>query len=246
MKNKVILKGLGVFLFTLVMQSSALGAPACKGPNKNDPGCPQEPAPSAAVVDSVTVDWLGEKLTVRGSGFDVGVTSFLLGSGAMPLGPVTGSATEVYIPFDSVIALEVVSQGNYSLIVDGAVQLSVYIESQIVDPAAATCPCTTGWDAELGSLWGSHDTQCLEIEGPGVNDIADISGTVLTDPVDSSVYPHYAIGASFYPGDPHSSVCRLVQINGDASTTEWVNERINETQQENCAEVLKMNICTAP
>ena len=245
MKKKRIFKGLCVLLIMFAFQASAQ-APPCKGQNKNDPGCEEEAAAApAAVVDSVTVDWLNENLVVRGSGF-TGSTSFVLGSSVTPL--VTASVTDpqLDIPFSAALAAEVTSQGNYNLVVDGSVQLSVFVESQIIDPAAIGCPCETdsAWSTELGGLWGPLNTACLEIEGPLANDIADIAGTVLTDFADSSVFPHYPIGASFYPGDPDSSVCRLVQLNGDASVDELVNWRINENQQEDCALLLKFNICT--
>ena len=128
--------------------------------------------------------------------------------------------------------------------VDGAVQLSVYVESQVIDPADILCPCETDWSTELGSLWGPPlNTECLEIVGLLTNDPADIAGTVLSDPPDGTSYP---IGASFYPGDPDNSTCRLVQVNGDASVVELVNRRINETQQYDCALLLQANICTPP
>lgn len=248
MKKKRIVKGLCVLLIMFAFQASAQ-APPCKGQNKNDPGCEEEAAAAAVavVVDSVTVDWLNEALIVRGSGF-TGSTSFLLGSSVTPLGTadVNETGTELNIPFSADVAAEVISQGNYNLVVDGSVQLSVFIESQIIDPAAIGCPCETdsAWSTELGGLWGPLNTACLEIEGPLTNDIADIAGTVLTNFAASSVFPHYPIGASFYPGDPDSSVCRLVQLNGDASVDELVNWRINENQQEDCALLLKFNICT--
>ena len=84
MKKNLILTELGVFLFLFAYQASVQAAPACKGPNKNDPGCAQEAAAAAAVVDSVTVDWFNQALVVRGSGF-TGSTNFLLGSSVIPL-----------------------------------------------------------------------------------------------------------------------------------------------------------------
>jgi hypothetical protein len=250
MKNNLMLKGFLVLLFLFAVQASVQAAPACKGPNKNDPGCneviPAEPDPVVvvAVVDSVSVDWLNEKLTVRGSGF-AGSTNFLLGSSVTPLATSLISDTEVDIDFSAVIAAEVKSQGNYNLVVDDAVQLSVYVESQVIDPAADGCPCETdlAWSTALGSLWGPQNTECLEFVGVLSNDPADIAGTVLSDPPDGTSFP---IGASFYPGEPENSTCRLVQVNGDASLIELVNRRINETQQVECALLLQNYICTAP
>lgn len=245
MKYDFLFKGLTVLFFVLAFQSSLMAAPACKGPNKNDPGCPGaslEPLPPPLAVDSITVDWLNEKLVVRGSGF-TGSTSFLLGSNVTPLVTANVTDTELDIPFSSVMASEVLSQGNYKLDVDGAMELSVYVESQIIDPGATGCPCQPDWSAELGGLWGPENTECLEIVGLLTNDPADIAGTVQTDFTDASAYPHYPIGASFIPGDPDNSVCRLVQVNNDASVDELVNLRINEAQQEECALLLRANIC---
>jgi hypothetical protein len=245
MNYLALFKRLSIFFFILVVHSSLMAAQPCKGPNRNDPGCPGaelEPPPPPVVVDSVTVDWLNEKLVVRGSGF-TGSTSFLLGSNATPLATAGVTDTELDIPFSSVMASEVLSEGNYKLEIDGSMELSVYVESQIIDPGASGCPCQADWSAELGSLWGPENSECLEVVGLLTNDPADIAGTVLTDFTDASVYPHYPIGASFIPGDPDNSVCRLVQVNGDASVDELVNHRINETQQEDCALLLRANIC---
>jgi hypothetical protein len=248
MMKDLIFKGFTVFLFLVAFQAAAIAAPPCKGPNKNDPGCPgadpppeesePEPAPGPVVVDSVTVDWLNEKLVVRGSGL-TGAGTFLLGSGVTPLVTANLTDAELDIPFSGDIATEVLSQGNYKLDVDGTIQLSIYIESQIVDPGAGGCPCLTEWTLAPETDWGSPSADCLEISGPGSNDAADISGTIG----ESGVYPQYPIGASFYPGDPDSSVCRLVSVNADASVTELVNYRINETQQAVCAGELATYVC---
>ena len=78
---------------------------------------------------------------------------------------------------------------------------------------------------------------------PGSNAPADFSGPALSDPTDPGVYPQFPIGASFYPGEPDDSVCRLVQVNADATAFDLVLERINETQQATCAAVLAAQIC---
>jgi hypothetical protein len=243
MRKNLIFKGLLVILFMFAFQASVQAAPPCKGPNKNDPGCDEEAAAAAAAeVDSVTVDWLNEKLVIRGSGF-TGSTSFLLGSSVTPLLTAVVTDPQLEIPFSAVMAAEVMSQGNYNLVVDGSVQLSVFIESQVIDPAATVCPCVPDWASELGVLWTDKTSDCLEIEGPSINDIADISGTILSNPLDSTVYPQYPIGASFYPGDPDSSVCRLVEVSASATAVDLVNQRINENQQEDCTVELKTNVC---
>ncbi len=242
MKNNLIFKGLAVLLLMGAFQASVLAAPACKGPNKNDPGCEEEAAAAAAaVVDSVTVDWLNQKLVVRGSGL-AGATTFVLGN-SVSLGVASVTDTELDIPFNLDMADEVLSQGNYNLKVDGAVQLSVFIESQIIDPGDTGCPCQADWTLEPAVKWGIPSADCLEIEGPFSNDIADISGTIFSDYPVGAAYPQHPIGASFYPGEPDSSVCRLVEVNSDATTTDLVNKRINENQQATCATELKANVC---
>ena len=228
--------------------SVTLAAPACKGPNKNDAGCntdsgDSEPPVEAASssVDSAVVDWLNEKVTLRGSALDTVVDFTLGGSTTLSISPI--SPSEVDIPFDSLVAGEVTIAGNYALKADGTDIVSIYFKSQVVDAAAVGCPCDGDWSTELSGLWGTPEAECLEIAGPGSNDIADIAGTVLTDPNDPSVYPQFPIGASFYPGDPVNSSCRLVQVNGDATTSELVKFRINEAQQADCAASLKVNVC---
>ena len=168
--------------------SWALGAPPCKGPNKNDVGCPgaEEPAPAVGipVVDSTTVDWANEKIIVRGSDLDT-VTAFTLGgSGLVAIGAT--SPTEIELLFDGTMAGEVTGGGSYSLKADGADAISIHFISSVVDPAGIDCPCEAGWATELGVLWGSDETACYELTSSGV---ADLAGTVLTDPTDSTVYP---------------------------------------------------------
>ena len=244
-----IIKRLGVVLAVLLAVNQASAAPGpCQGPNKNNPGCPgTEPAPaSTAVISSVTVDWVNQQIIVRGSGFVPGSTSFTLGSSAVAMVAAGGSDTETYLPFDADMAAQVLTEGNYALAVDGVIQLSAYIEAQVVDPAATGCPCEADWIIELGALWGKQDAECLEIEGPLSNDAADIAATILTDPLDPGVAPVYPIGAAFNPAEPTSSVCRLARVNADASTDTLVDLRINEIQQADCAALLTAQVCTTP
>lgn len=232
-------------LLTLV-HVGATAAPSCKGPNKNDPECvtaeePAAPAAAPGTVDSATVDWFNQKLVLRGTGLDTVAAFTLGGSVALTTDNVTPSSLE--IPFDADVAGEVTDSGNYALIADGAVALSLYFKSQVIDPGAdPNCPCELAWSGAVPG-WSVPETECLEVVGGGDNDAADIAGTVLTDPNDPSVYPHFPIGAAFLPGDPVSSVCRLVQVNVDATTSDLVNLRINENQQADCAESLKLNVC---
>jgi hypothetical protein len=246
MKGVLIFSGLSVLAF--VMSEVLAAAPPCKGANKNDPGCGEEVEPSTtavtAVVDSVTVDWVNQALIVRGSGF-TGSTGFLLGGNPTPLATENVTDTELSIPFSADIAAEIGVAGNYNLVADGTVQLSVYVESQVVDPAATGCPCAEEWANQLGDLYGETErtADCLEIEGSGENDPADISGTILSSTPES--YPQYPIGASFYPSDPDASVCRLVQVGADATTIDLVHLRINEIQQADCASEIKYNVCAS-
>ena len=201
--------------------------------------------PSSAIVESVTVDWFNLVFIIRGSGF-TGGTEFSLAGNPTLLEPVPGSFTDIYaeLPFNDAVASEVLSQGNYNLIVDGAVALTIYIEHPVIDPADTGCPCLGAWQFELGGLWGTPETECVEIGGSGDNDIADISGTVLTDPQVFETYPHYPIGASFYPGEPAESYCALVAVSDDLSISELVNVPINELQQAECATLIRTNVCS--
>lgn len=134
--------------------------------------------PSPAIVESVTVDWFNLVFITRGSGF-TGATEFSLGGNPILLDPIPGSFTDTYaeLPFNGAIASEVLTQGNYNLVVDGAVALTIYIEYPIIDPAATGCPCQGNWESELVAYWGTPETECAEVVGLETNDIADISGT---------------------------------------------------------------------
>jgi hypothetical protein len=251
MKSLSAIQGMGAALLLLLFTaSSAMAAPACKGPNKNDPGCPgaEEPPPpppepvlAPGMVDSVTVDWFNQVLVVRGTTLDTAGNWMLGGSPALTnINTIDPGMVE--IGFDADLAAEVQDAGSYLLTADGNLQLSIYIEAAIVDPAAVGCPCLGNWSL-MTPDWGIPDTDCLEIEGPGANDPADISGTVLSIPGDPLSYPQFPIGASFYPGEPGDSVCRLVQVNADVSLAELVNLPINENQQADCRTALATNVC---
>ena len=239
-------KGLGICLALVLLHGAAMAAPTCKGPNKNDPGCAGEEPPVEAVgtatVDSVSVDWLNQALVVRGTDVDT-YTGFGLGANPGPLPTQNVTPNRLEIPFGPDLAGEALGPGSYLLTAEGAGVLTVYIEAQILDPAATGCPCEADWAAALGGLWGTPATDCLEIPGPDPNDVADISGTVLSDPADPALYPHYPIGASFYPGEPASSYCSLVQVNGDATVTDLVTLPVNENQQADCRAALAVNVC---
>ena len=249
MKLMTAIQGLSAALFLFVLTTpSSMAAPACKGPNKNDPGCPgadeppAESALAAGMVDSVTMDWFNQALVVRGTGIDV-ATDWVLG-GSPSLSNVTVIDPDtVEIGFDADLAAEVQGAGSYLLTADGNAQLTIYSEYQIIDPAATGCPCEGTWAAQIPN-WGSPtDTECLEIEGPGSNDPADISG--IYTPADVLIDPQYTFAASFNPGVPGDSVCRLEQVNPDLSTADLVNEQINENQQADCRTALAANACSS-
>ena len=156
------------FIFPLaIFLDTAYSAAACKGPNKNDPGCPGEevaapaPAPDSVIVENATVDWFNQKITLRGTGL-TGATDFVLGGGA-PLTPSSVADTVVDINFDADIAGEVDRAGNYLIKVDGVNVLSLFFKSQVIEPAATGCTCDVPWANALVGYWGSLDTQCLEI-----------------------------------------------------------------------------------
>jgi hypothetical protein len=230
-----------VILFTVFSTNSFAAPGPCKGPNKNDPGCNEPAPPPPTIVNSAAVDWKNQQITVRGESLDTAV-DFSLGGSVLNNGDLdVVSANELNIPFNTDVANAVTSKGNYQFNIDGADVLSLFVKSQIIATTAIGCPCENEWAAELNGL--SPAEQCLELIGPDPLDNADIAGTVLSEPTDSSVYPHYPIGASFLPDDPNNSVCRLVQVNDDATSNELVNFRINETQQEECATILRNNYC---
>ena len=247
-----------IFLFFIaLLNSPAYSAPACKGPNKYDTGCPdaapepapepapEEPAADPVAVDNATVDWLNQKIIIRGTGFTA-TTQLNLG-GSPSLTPTSVSDTAAEFDFNSSLAGQVDRAGNYVLKVDGVNVLSLFFKSEVVDPGATACPCDSDWASLLSAegLWEPSDTtQCLEIPGPGSNDLADIAGTILSDPEDPGA-PQYPIGAAFVPGDPISSVCRLVRVNSDGSQNDLVNMRINEGQQASCADTMKINVCAS-
>lgn len=243
MMYRTIFRIMSIFAVLTITHSTAFGAPPCKGPNKNDPGCPgaeePEPVSGTPIVDSVTVDWAANKFIIRGTDLDSTTTYTLGGSALTAIG--ASSPAEVELLFDGTVAGEVTDEGSYSLKIDGNNAIAVYFVSSVVDPAATGCPCEADWATELGGLWGLDNTTCYELTAPGV---ADLAGTILTNPADASVYPQFPISASFYATEPSSSSCRLVQINdADPIQQDVVNIRINANQQTDCAAVLQTNVC---
>lgn len=240
-KSSFSLAGSLIFLATFSTTGFAAPGP-CQGPNKNDPGCndPPPPPPPAIVINSATVDWFNEKITLRGDALDT-ATDFVL-AGSVPITPLDVSASEVNLPFDTDVANAVPDKGNYQLNIDGTDVLSLFVKSQIVASDATGCPCEATWNTEIG---GQQAPECIQLLGNSSPDSADIAGTVYTDPLDITVYPQFPFGASFNPNDPVNSVCRLVQVDADATVTELANFRINETQQEECALLLTTTYCAS-
>ncbi len=242
MNTKSLFRLAGSVIFLGLVSTGSFAAPGpCQGPNKNDPGCndPPPPPPPPSAVNSAMVDWENQRITVRGESLDL-ATEFSLGGGAL-ITPIDVAPEEVNLPFSTAVADAVSIKGNYQLNIDGTNVLSLFVKSQIIATNATGCPCENGWSVELAGL--QQAPECLEILGLASPDTADIAGRIYTDPTDPAVYPQYPFGASFIPSDPVNSVCRLVQVNGDGTTSELVNFRINETQQEECATILKNNYC---
>lgn len=241
MNTKSLFRLAGFVIFLSLWSSSNFAAPGpCQGPNKNDPGCNDPPPPPPlTVVNSASVDWVNQRITVRGESLDL-ATEFSLGGGAV-ITPLDVAPQEVNLPFSTAVADAVPIKGNYQLNIDGTDVLSLFVKSQIIATSATGCPCENAWSSELAGL--QQAPECIEISGPASPDTADIAGTIYTDPNDPVVYPQYPFGAAFIPSDPVNSVCRLVQVNGDGTTSELVNFRINEIQQEECATILRNNYC---
>jgi hypothetical protein len=253
--NHLIVKILAILLmeFTLLSTLHAHGdhSVPCSGPHKNDPECVASLLPPAISVNSATVDWLNEKIIVRGGNFSSSTTVTIAG-----LPATIGSQTvdQIEIPFDA--AIGGIPRGNHNLIADdgpssSASSISLFVKAEIIDQAAGGCPCESGWITELGSLWGGKLTDCFEIAG-GAGNPEDIAGTVLTNSTDPTVYPHYPIGAAF-TAEPDESVCQLTRVSTPLDPTavnDLVKTRINRLQQGICRTSLANNVCntitTAP
>jgi hypothetical protein len=244
-------------LATLLMEFAFLGtlhahgdhSVPCSGPHKNDPECLVSLAIAPAIsVNSATVDWLNEKIIVRGENFSAGTTITIAG---LPATIDSQTADQIDIPFDAAIAGT--PKGNHNLVAtDGpsssTSSISLFVKAEIIDQALGGCPCETDWSTELGTLWAplTKTTDCYEITG-GAGNPEDIAGTVLTDPADPSVYPHYPIGAAF-TAEPGESVCQLTQVSNPldpVAVTDLVKTRINRQQQGACRTSLVTNICSS-
>lgn len=238
-----IFKGLALLLIQFIFINSVYSAPACKGPNKNDPGCVTAAAAPPVSVNKVQADWINEVILVEGANFSGSTTVTIAGAPAT-INAQTPTQLDVKFP--------PLSQGNHNLVVSDApsassASLSFYAKSELVDPDLTGCPCVTAWASELGALWNptTRVTECYELSPGGAGNPEDIAGTVLTNPTDPSVYPQYPIGAAFTE-DPNESVCQLTEVDTSSSVpvpTDLVKIRINRTQQGDCRNSLVANIC---
>jgi len=216
----------------------------CSGPHKNDPGCLVAALSPAIAVNSATVDWLNEKIIVRGENFSASTTITLAG---LPATVGSQTADQIEIPFNA--AIGGIPKGNHNLVADDAPSsstssISLFVKAEIIDQALVGCPCDTAWSTELGGLWGGQQTDCFETTG-GAGNPEDIAGTVLSDSTDPAVYPHYPIGAAF-TAEPDESVCQLTQVSSPldlAAVTDLVKTRINRLQQADCRESLVNKVC---
>lgn len=248
--NKLTVKILVALLMELAMINTlhAHGdhSVPCSGPHKNDPGCLTSALSPAISVNSATVDWLNEKIIVRGANFSASTTITIAGQ---PTTIDSWTADQIEIPFDADIAG--IPKGNHNLVVNDAPSastgfMSLFIKAEIIDLALAGCPCEAGWITELGALWAptTLTTDCFEITG-GAGNPEDIAGTILADSMDPAIYPHYPVGAAF-TADPNESVCQLTRINSTldpTAVTDLVKTRINRQQQEACRTTLVNNVC---
>jgi hypothetical protein len=241
MKN--IARGLALLLIQFLFINSVSSAPACKGPNKNDPGCAvAEAAPAAISINSATVDWLNEEILIKGENYSGSTTVTIAG---VPATINTQTSTQLDVKFPSL------PKGNHNLVVSdttssSSASLSFYAKGELVNPDLTGCPCATDWYNSLNPLGLYTQTaDCYELSPGGAGNPEDIAGTILTNPTDPSAYPQYPIGAAF-TDDPNESVCQLTevdQISGIPTPTDLVKIRINRAQQGSCHDILVANIC---
>jgi len=249
--NKLFLKSLVVFimgyLYTGLLHAHGDHSSPCLGPHKNDPVCAVAVAatPAAVLIHSAQVDWLNEKIVVKGENFSADTTVTIAGIAATIESWVEN---QLDIPMDS--ALAGIPKGNHNIIADdipssSSASISLFSKALIIDKTLAGCPCEGSWNTALGGLWNPviKTVDCTEIGG-GSGDPKDIAGTILSAPADPTVYPHYPIGAAF-TAEPSESVCQLTEIDitGPASFIDLAKERINRQQQGECRTVLANNIC---
>jgi len=194
----------------------------------------------SAEIHSVHVDREGERILIRGSGFDL-ATSFTLSGLAVPTANVT--PTELDIPFGTEIYSAVQWEASYRLIMDGTDRVSVYIDAPITapppppppppPPEGPDCPCKTAWSSsgipKDNFTWCYYGQDGNQLWMYGVRDNWTIS--TAFDP-----------GNTFFdPVDPGNSVSYCVLIdNGSYSVAEPV---VNVDQYSDCENWMWINIC---
>jgi hypothetical protein len=110
---------------------------------------------SSQDIHSVQVDRNLEKLVVKGIDLDLVSSITLGGVSVVASAPVAPNLME--IPFSEPIYSAVQWPGNYNLIVDGSVRLSVYIDAPITPPpgpptGGPDCACVPGWEANASLI----------------------------------------------------------------------------------------------
>ncbi len=163
-----------IILILLTSLTAVNAAPApCKGPNKNDPGCPAD-VPVVVTsppvkINSAYIEWFDEKIVVTGDfDFTIPATTVTL-SGITPINPENVSSSSFEIPFDSDTA-GIAGKGNHRLIVDDGTtssEISLYIEGQIIDKDLIGCPCADAdaWSDQLGAALWNPTTKRFTIHG---------------------------------------------------------------------------------
>jgi len=174
-----------------------------------------------AEIHSVHVDREGERVIVRGSGFDL-TTGFTLGGVAVPTANVT--PTELDIPFGPEIYSAVQWEASYRLIMDGTDSVSVYIDAPITapppppppppPPGGTDCPCKTAWSSsgipKDNFTWCPYGQDGNQLWMYGARDNWTISmafdpGNIFFDPVNPGNSVSYCVlmdNSSFIVAEP--------------------------------------------
>ena len=198
------------------------------------------PAAFAADLHSASVDRAGERIIVRGSGFDGG-TAITLGGVAIPTANV--SPTELDLPFGVEVASAAQWRASYALVADGTTRISLFIDAPINDPApppppppppgGPDCPCISGWDAsgipKDNFTWCTYGQDGTQNYIYGQRDNWFIAAA--HDPND----------LFFDPVDPGNSVsfCSL----HDGTNYTVAEPIVNEDQYWDCELYMWVNIC---